>query len=125
MVGLLGERDELLRQIEAAFPDTAIHVRGNEISVLGSEADHVARLFGELVTLLEAGHRIEAIDLERTIDMVRADERPSEVLTADVLKGSQGRTVRPKSSGQKRYIDAIQSNIVTVGIGPALSLIHI
>ena len=51
--------------------------------------------------------------------MVRADERPSEVLTADVLKGSQGRTVRPKSSGQKRYIDAIQSNIVTVGIGPA------
>jgi phosphate starvation-inducible PhoH-like protein len=119
MVGLLGERDELLRQIESAFPDTAIHVRGNEISVVGAEAEHVARLFGELVKLLEAGHRIEAIDLERTIDMIRADERPSEVLTAEVLTSAKGRSVRPKSSGQKRYIDAIQSNIVTVGIGPA------
>ena len=119
MVGLLGERDELLRLIEAAFPDTSIHVRGNEISVLGAEADQVSRLFDELVQLLEAGHRIEPEDLGRTIEMVQADERPTEVLTAEVLTSAQGRTVRPKSSGQKRYIDAIQSNIVTIGIGPA------
>ncbi|MEL7207822.1 MAG: PhoH family protein, partial [Actinomycetota bacterium] len=119
MVGLLGERDELLRQIEDAFESTTIHVRGNEISVLGPEADRVAGLFAELVQLLEAGHRIEPADLERTIAMVRADERPSEVLSAEVLTSAKGRTVRPKSSGQKRYIDAIQENIVTVGIGPA------
>jgi phosphate starvation-inducible PhoH-like protein len=119
MVGLLGERDELLRLIEAAFPDTAIHVRGNEISVLGPEAEEVSRLFGELVQLLEAGHRIEPEDLRRTIEMVQDDERPTEVLNAEVLTSPQGRTVRPKSSGQKRYIDAIQSNIVTIGIGPA------
>ena len=55
----------------------------------------------------------------RTIDMVRADERPSEVLTAEVLKAAKGRTVRPKTSGQKRYADAIAANVITFGIGPA------
>src|SRR5205807_7843256 len=49
----------------------------------------------------------------------KADERPSEVLTADILRGAKGRMVRPKTSGQKRYVDAIRENIITVGIGPA------
>src|SRR5687768_17472854 len=51
--------------------------------------------------------------------MVMADERPSEVLSAEVLRASGGRIVRPKSSGQKRYVDAIRRNVVTFGIGPA------
>jgi phosphate starvation-inducible PhoH-like protein len=51
--------------------------------------------------------------------MVKADERPSEVLTTDVLRSARGRMVRPKTSGQKRYVDAIRKNIVTFGIGPA------
>ena len=76
MVGLLGERDELLRQIEAAFPATAIHVRGNEISVMGAEADEVARLFGELVHLLEAGHRLE---LRHPDPVVRSGRDPDGV----------------------------------------------
>ena len=51
--------------------------------------------------------------------MVRADERPSEVLTAEVWRSARGRSVRPKSSGQKRYVDAIRENVITFGIGPA------
>jgi phosphate starvation-inducible PhoH-like protein len=51
--------------------------------------------------------------------MVRSDERPSEVLTAEVLRGSRGRSVRPKSSGQKRYVDAIRESVITFGVGPA------
>jgi len=51
--------------------------------------------------------------------MVRSDERPSEVLAAEVLRASRGRSVRPKSSGQKRYVDAIRDNVITFGIGPA------
>jgi len=51
--------------------------------------------------------------------MVGADERPSEVLTHDVLRGARGRPIRPKSTGQKRYIDAIEQNVITFGIGPA------
>jgi phosphate starvation-inducible PhoH-like protein len=119
MVGLLGQRDELLRLIEAAFPAADIHIRGNEINVSGDEAIEVGRLFDELVLLLRKGHAIDAGNVGRTIDMVKANERPSAVLTSEVLKSARGRTVRPKTSGQKRYVDAIGESVVTFGIGPA------
>jgi phosphate starvation-inducible PhoH-like protein len=119
MVGLLGQRDELLRLVEAAFPDAMVHVRGNEISVAGEGADLAGRTFEELVRLLEAGQRLDVAAVGRTIEMVKEDENPSEVLTAEVLRAPGGRVVRPKSSGQKRYVDAIRDNVVTFGIGPA------
>ena len=119
MVGLLGQRDELLRLIEDAFGDTHIVVRGNEISIEGDEAERVGRLFDELVMLLEQGQRLDASDVGRTIAMVKDDVRPTDVLTTEVLRSARGRTVRPKTPGQKRYTDAISANIVTFGIGPA------
>jgi len=119
MADLLGHRDELLRVIESAFEGVEIHVRGNEIAIAGDEAPRVGHLFEELVLLLEQGHRLEPASVTRTIDMVRSDERPSEVLAAEVLRASRGRSVRPKSSGQKRYVDAMQSSVITFGIGPA------
>jgi phosphate starvation-inducible protein PhoH and related proteins len=119
MTGLLGPRDELLRLVEDAFPGTAVHVRGNEITLEGADAERVGRLFEELVVLLQQGQVLEATAVRRSIDMVNADERPSEVLSTDVLRGAKGRMVRPKTSGQKRYIEAIRNNIVTFGVGPA------
>jgi phosphate starvation-inducible PhoH-like protein len=119
MVGLLGTEDELLRLVETEFPDAAVHVRGNEITVDGEHAEHVGRLFEELVTLLQQGHVLEPAAVRRSIDMIKADERPSEVLSSEVLRSARGRSIRPKSSGQKRYIDAIRRNVVTFGIGPA------
>jgi len=119
MVGLLGQRDTLLRQIESAFPDTAIHVRGNEITIEGPDADAVAQLFEELVLVLQQGDPLDEGQLGRVIDMVRAAERPSEVLNTEVLRAAKGRTVRPKTSGQKRYVDAIRENVITFGVGPA------
>jgi phosphate starvation-inducible PhoH-like protein len=119
MTGLLGTRDELLRLVEDAFPDADVHVRGNEISVAGRQAEQVGRLFEELVVLLQQGQVLEPVAVRRSIDMVKADERPSEVLTTDVLRGARGRMVRPKTSGQKRYIEAIRANTITFGVGPA------
>jgi phosphate starvation-inducible PhoH-like protein len=118
MVNLLGQRDELLRLVEGAFP-VSIHVRGNEITVTGAaeEADRVGRLFEELVLLLEAGHILDRENLGRTIDMMKADQRPSDVLNTAVLRGRK--TVRPKTAGQKRYVDAIREQVITFGIGPA------
>jgi phosphate starvation-inducible PhoH-like protein len=116
---LLGERDELLRMVEASFPVTSIHVRGNEVGIDGDDAERVGRLFGELVTLLQAGQQVDPSLLARTIEMVKADERPSDVFTTEVLKGAKGRRVRPKTAGQKRYVDAIADNIITFGLGPA------
>ena len=119
MAGLLGTRDELLRQIELAFPDEQISVQGNRISVDGPAADQVVRLFDELVLLLQAGQGLDPSILARTIDMVRDDIRPSEVLSAEVVRGAGGKTIRPNTAGQKRYTDAISQNIITFGIGPA------
>jgi len=119
MTGLLGQRDELLRLIEDSFPDADVLVRGNEITVTGDSAVKVAQLFEELVVLLQQGQILEPAAVKRSIEMIRADERPSEVLSHDVLRSSRGRMIRPKTSGQKRYIEAIRNNIVTFGVGPA------
>jgi phosphate starvation-inducible PhoH-like protein len=118
MVGLLGQRDELLRMIESAFP-VEILVRGNEISVTGDTPDteRVGRLFEELVVLLEQGHHLDADGLGRSIDMLKADQRPTEVLTTEVVRGRK--SIRPKTAGQKRYVDAVRDHTVTFAIGPA------
>ncbi len=119
MAALLGTRDEHLRRIEAAFPDVEVLVRGNEISLQGAGASDAGRLFEELILLLQRGEHLDAASLGRAIDMVRQHERPSVVLTDDVLRGSRGRSVRPKTAGQKRYVDAIRTHVITFGIGPA------
>ncbi len=119
MAGLLGTRDELLRLVESAFSETQIAVQGNRITAAGPEAEQVIRLFDELVLVLESGQGLDPVKVGRTIDMVREDLRPSEVLTAEVVRAARGRTVRPHSAGQKRYAAAISANTITFGIGPA------
>ncbi|MFC5180904.1 PhoH family protein [Actinomadura harenae] len=121
MVSLLGSRDELLHVIESAFRSD-IHVRGNEITVTGApaETDLVSRLFAELIDLLNGGAQLTPDAVERSLAMLRAGsaERPADVLTLDVLS-SRGRTIRPKTLNQKRYVDAIDKHTVVFGIGPA------
>ena len=119
MAGLLGTRDELLRQVEQAFPDEKIAVQGNRISVEGPDADRVVRLFDEAVLLLQSGQSLDNSTMARTIDMVRDDVRPSEIMRAEVVRSAGGKTIRPNTAGQKRYTDAITQNIITFGIGPA------
>jgi phosphate starvation-inducible protein PhoH and related proteins len=121
MVSLLGTRDELLKLIEAAFEST-VFVRGNEITITGEQADaeRVARLFEELITLLERGDGLTADTVGRSIDIIRGDggARPSQVFGDSVLT-SRGRSIKPKTVGQKKYVDAIRKNTVVFGIGPA------
>jgi len=128
MVALLGQRDVFLKLIESAF-ECRILVRGNEITVTGREAEseRVARIFEELLVLLEQGHELTDSSVGQTIALVKgdgsasADEpalRPSEVL-GDRLITARGKGVTPKTIGQKRFVDAIRSNTVTFAIGPA------
>ena len=119
MARLVGPLNENLRLVEDAFPDARIVARGNEFTIDGEDAALAARSVEELRLLLEQGHPVDVQVVHRTIDMVRADERPSEVLTSEVLRSARGRSVRPKTSGQKRYADAIRANVVTFAIGPA------
>ncbi len=121
MVSLLGSRDELLRIIERAF-DSDIHVRGNEITITGAGPENavVAQLFEELIALLESGTTLTADAVERSVTMLRSKdtERPVEVLTLDIVS-SRGKTIRPKSVNQKRYVEAIDRHTIVFSIGPA------
>lgn len=127
MVTLLGSGDSLLRVIEKAFPAADIHVRGNEISAVG-EAHEVAlvqRLFDEMMLVLRTGQPMTEDAVERSIAMLRAsengegaEETPAQVLTQNILS-SRGRTIRPKTLNQKRYVDAIDKHTIVFGIGPA------
>ncbi|WP_119698004.1 PhoH family protein [Microbacterium halotolerans] len=122
MVQLLGPQDRLLRMVESAHPDVDVLVRGNEIALTGAEADVRAarRLVDELIALTAKGHDVVESDVNRSARML-ADEsgpRPSEVLGEAILS-SRGRTIRPKTPGQKEYVDAIDENTIVFGIGPA------
>ncbi|MBL7500141.1 PhoH family protein [Frankia sp. CNm7] len=121
MVSLLGHQDELLRVIEQAL-HSDIHVRGNEITITGEPAENAlaVRLFTELSALLDAGTVLTSQHIDHSLAMLRGggDERPAEVLTLNILS-SRGRTIRPKTLNQKRYVDAIDDHTIVFGIGPA------
>ncbi len=124
MVSVLGSTDELLRVVEAAFPTTDIHVRGNEITVTGEPAEVavIGRLYDEVSAVLRAGQGLTIESIGRMVTMLRtsteAGERPAEVLTLSILS-NRGRTIRPKTLNQKRYVDAIDKHTVVFSIGPA------
>ncbi|MFE9932580.1 PhoH family protein [Streptomyces sp. NPDC005533] len=129
MVTVLGSGDALLRVIEKAFPKADIHVRGNQVSAIGDAAEValIQRLFDEMMLVLRTGQPMTEDAVERSIAMLKAsgngngtgpEETPAEVLTQNILS-SRGRTIRPKTLNQKRYVDAIDKNTIVFGIGPA------
>lgn len=118
MVGLLGERDEYLRVIESSY-DVDVVARGNEIALSGPQASEAEHVIKELLLLLDSGQQLDSTVVHRSIDMVGSNVRPSEVLTDRVITTARGKPVRPKTAGQKEYLDAIAKNMVTFGIGPA------
>jgi phosphate starvation-inducible protein PhoH and related proteins len=121
MVSLLGAHDELLKLIEQAF-SSRVFVHGDEITVTGEHADaaRVARLFEELLRLLDSGQTLTSELVGRSIEMVKdgGPARPSEVFTDSVLAVGR-KSIKPKTWGQKKYVDAIRRQTVVFGIGPA------
>jgi phosphate starvation-inducible PhoH-like protein len=121
MVSLLGAGDELLRLVERSV-SSDILVRGNEITITGAPADNALaeRVFTELIELIEKGETLTTDTVRRIVGMLSegTTERPADVLTLNILS-RRGRTIRPKTLGQKRYVDAIDNHTVVFGIGPA------
>lgn len=121
MVDLLGHRDELLKVIEEEFA-TEILVRGNEITISGSaqETEAVATIFRELLEVLATGETITADHVGQTIRLIRGEETISpKTLVSDTILVHRAKAIRPKTPGQKRYVDAIRTTTATFGIGPA------
>jgi phosphate starvation-inducible PhoH-like protein len=122
MVALIGPHDDNLRVVEAAFPSVNITVRGNEITLRGPHVDCIAleNLFGELLVVIRSGNTLTVDAVNRSIAMLESKpiDHPAEVLSLNIVS-NRGRTIRPKTANQKRYVDAIEENTVTFGIGPA------
>ncbi|MEX2289482.1 MAG: PhoH family protein [Mycobacteriales bacterium] len=120
MVALLGSRDEVLRTVERVLTSD-VHVRGNEITLTGSAKDNAlgVLLFEQLLALLGKGQTLTSDAVERSLGMLKqAEDKPAEVLTLNILS-NRGRTIRPKTVNQKRYVEAIDAHTIVFGIGPA------
>ncbi|TCN56899.1 phosphate starvation-inducible PhoH-like protein [Rhodococcus sp. SMB37] len=118
---LVGTADENLIALEAVLA-ADIHVRGNTVTLSGSPADVALaeRVIGELVTLVRRGQQLGPDAVRRTVGMLTngLSDSPAEVLSLDILS-RRGKTIRPKTLNQKRYVDAIDANTIVFGIGPA------
>ncbi|AWE42297.1 PhoH family protein [Actinobaculum sp. 352] len=121
MIDLLGHRDEVLRVLERGIAPATIHVRDHQITLAGPPAavTLAETLVGELIDVAGDGEHLTADAVERAVAIARAGiAKPTELLTTDVLS-ARGHTIRPKTLGQKAYVDAIDENAITFGIGPA------
>jgi phosphate starvation-inducible PhoH-like protein len=121
MIRVLGVHDRVLGQVEKECPTVAIHARGNQISVTGSDGDvsQAIGLLEELINLARHGVDVGASEVSQAARI----KNESTELAADVLAhpiiSRNGRTIRPKTLGQKKYVDSIDHNTIVFGIGPA------
>ena len=116
---VLGVADQVLRALERGFPHVRFLVTGREISMAGVQADIdlAANLVEELIGLAGRGQALDADAVEQAISLlgrVTRGEAPSEEILS-----ARGRSIRPKTPGQKAYTDAIDRSTVVFGIGPA------
>jgi len=121
VVGLLGSADENLRALERTL-NADLHVRGNAVSLSGEPADVALaeRVISELVAIVASGQPLTPEVVRHSVAMLvgTGNESPAEVLTLDILS-RRGKTIRPKTLNQKRYVDAIDANTIVFGVGPA------
>ena len=121
VVGLLGSSDENLRALERLLT-ADIHARGNAVTLSGEPADVALaeRAISELIEIVASGQRLTPDAVRHSVAMLTGtvEESPAEVLTLDILS-RRGKTIRPKTLNQKRYVDAIDAHTIVFGIGPA------
>ncbi len=122
MVRLLGPQDRLLAQIQREYPGVTVHVRGNQISLRGEEAERLRarRLIEELLALVRQNQDPTTTEVTSSARILEPDPgaRPSELL-GQVIVSSRGKQIRPKTEGQRAYVDAIDEHTIVFGIGPA------
>ena len=106
--------------VEREHPNVNVHVRGNQIQLMGQERDvaRAERLIQELIEMTRHGIDLEPEAVPRSQQIIERGQQPRSVL-GEAIVSSRGKIVRPKTSGQKQYVDAIDSHTITFGIGPA------
>ena len=117
---LFGTEDQLLKTIEAEHPTVSVLVRGNQVSITGAEAECFAakKLIDEAIKLVQAGLNVAPADISRSAQMIQQSQSPAQMLSQSILS-NRGKSIRPKTTNQKNYVDAIDQNTIVFGIGPA------
>ena len=117
---LMGPADSLLRRIEAST-DASITVRGNQVGITGeaAEANRIVAVFSRLIQLVSRGDAPSAADVDLLLQQSRAGLAPEAQLPDEILLTYRGRALRPKTAGQRRYVEAVRSNTLTFALGPA------
>jgi phosphate starvation-inducible PhoH-like protein len=121
MLSLLGTDDKLLKTLENAFPKVEVLARGNKLTFSGPTADveRAKNLIEELILLISDGQQLAPQDVTRSAKIIdEANLRPTDVLSQSILS-SRGKSIRPKTLGQKLYVDSIDQNTIVFGVGPA------
>jgi phosphate starvation-inducible PhoH-like protein len=120
---ILGQRDENIRAVEERFP-VRITVRGDEIQVHGPDIEVVklvAKFLGLLAEVAEKGYRLTPAEVKYGMNILGEGGKVDLLsLYEEVIYiTSRGKPVRPRTAGQKKYIEAIRRNEVVFAIGPA------
>lgn len=120
MALIVGPADEILHVVQDAFA-SRITVRGDTVELVGDplEVQSLTALFSDLIKLVEGGGEPTLEYVRHAIDLLRTAEFSPQALREDILLTYRGRAIRPKTAGQKRYVDAIREHTITFGIGPA------
>lgn len=121
MINILGYHDHVLRALEEGLAPASLHVLDHRITIHGEahDVEFAASLISELVNVAQGGEHLTVDAVERAIKIARSGlADPVDLLTTDILT-TRGKTIRPKTLGQKAYVDAIDTNTVIFGIGPA------
>jgi len=121
MIRVLGVHDRVLSQVEAECPGVVVVARGNSITVSGSEAevDKAHALITDVVALARAGVDLAAADVTRASRIKAQTGKGAASFLSEPILSSKGKTIRPKTLGQKNYVEAIDSHTIVFGIGPA------
>lgn len=120
MTALMGPADSLLRRIEA-MTDATITVRGNQVSVMGEpvEANRVISIFSQLIQMVSLGETPSPDEVDLLLSRSRTSGETESSFVDDILLTYRGRALRPKTAGQRRYIEAVRRNTLTFALGPA------
>ena len=122
LASVFGPGDQLVRELESIFAELRISARGNKIKLEGSAVavSTSRRAIDELATMVANGRIPTAEDVNRVVAMLKTNlgAKAAEVLSQSILS-SRGKTIRPKTEGQKTYVDAIDQHTIVFGIGPA------
>ncbi|MBQ3854697.1 MAG: PhoH family protein [Anaerovibrio sp.] len=121
-MALLGERDEYIRVLMENF-DARFISRGEALEISGeaSAVEPAAKIIRELQYLYRQGNAITMHEVRYSIGLVKGGkgEALHSLFGDTILVTSRGRHVRPKTLGQRVYVDAIKKNSITFGVGPA------